>query len=283
MKRLTGISAVLFLAGTGMFVFAKPVNASCTTVPKAGNYTVSTSCQFPFAAVDGVDTSSGNNTAVLTISTTKALTVGDGQTIVAGSIDLTASSVSINFVGTGKINPGTEYHIYALDEDGDGSPSSTTFALSQGAGYVRRGGLTSATNEDTWATSTNIDCGPNDLYAGPGQTGFYTTSFTNNLGNASFDWNCDGVETQQNTQVYTCVSCTNGSGYASINPTLGGTVSLDDGLNQPSNGWLTSAPGCGNSGARYTVNSTGCKDPAPAPVACTNYITSLGNVTQACN
>lgn len=263
--------AVIILLGAGMFVGVKPVEAACTSVPIGGNYAVSTSCQFNYT-VDGVDTSTGNNTAVLTINTTKALTVGDGQTVVAGSIDLSAASVSINFVGTGKLNTGTEYHIYATDADADGWPDSTTLAIS---GTTRRGTFTNVTYEDSW--TTQIDCGPSSALAKPGQTTYQAGTFTNTVNAAlTHDWNCDGVETTAFNRVYTCNACTNGSGYASNQAALTGTANQD-----PANtGFLTSKPACNVAGTRYTISATTCQDPAVAN--CTAQATSNGSVTQTC-
>ena len=263
--------AVIILLGAGMFLGAKPVEAACTNVPVGGNYAVSTSCQFSYT-IDGVDTSTGNNTAVLTINTTKALTVGTGQTVIAGSIDLSAANVSINFVGTGKLNTGIEYHILATDSDGDGWPDSTTYSTSAG---TRRGAYTSATYEDTWATT--IDCGPNNASAKPGQTVYQAGSFTNAVNAALvYDWNCDGVETKAFTRVYTCNACTNGSGYASNQAALSGVANQD-----PVNtGFITSTPACNTAGTRYTISATTCQDPAVAN--CTAQATSNGAVTQTC-
>ena len=274
MNKLLNITAILLLSGAGLFVVARPAEAACTSVPIAGSYTVGTSCQFPFAAVDGVDTASGNNTAVLTISTTRALTVGDGQTIVAGSIDLSAASVSINFVGSGKVNTGSEYHIYTTgDADGDGHVNSTTFSTS---GTFRRAAITAYTYEDSLSTQSNLDCGPDSAAAKPGQGTYQSGSFTNSLTGLSYDWNCDGVETKAFTVVYTCGACTNGSGYASTQATLTGTANQD-----PVNtGFLTSTPGCNTAGTRYTVSSLACQDPLAAD--CSLTATSNGSVTQTC-
>ena len=271
MKRFIIFSLfILVLLSLGLFDGVKPAYAACTNVPLSGNYTVGASCSFPYTNAaasntsqnyaDGVDTATGNNTATITISSTYTLTVPNGQTLVAGSVIATAANVSMNFVGTGQLVADPGDHIFVTDTDLDGFPANTTFTTT---GTTRRASMstTQSTYEDQYLSSTGVDCYDSNANAHPGQTAWYST----NRGDGSFDYNCDGSQTQDFISIYTCSACTNSSGYASTINTTSGYSAL---------------PGCGVTATMYTVTNSSCQNPAVA--GCSGAY-STSSVTQLCH
>lgn len=245
------ITLTLFLLA-GHWMASSVVAVDCTSIPVTGDYTVTASCTFPNSPIDGIDSGIGStNTAKLTIGATGSLSVLNGQTLAVGSVESNLGG-SITVVDGAAIKT---VPIYVTDADSDGYASQT---LSQSlTGTTRRNTVTAVT-----------DCGDGDANAHPGQTTYYTTTFNNTVSadTTSYDWNCDGSETQQYaTATYTCAGCTNGSGYASFQNTT--------------NGYQTSVPACGVAGTYYTVTNATCLDPAVA-----NCSTSSTNaqVTQPC-
>lgn len=279
MQQVRRYILVLILCSPLLFVDVKPAFAvSCANVPLSGNYTVGTSCIFPFpnstavSGVDGVDTASGNNTATITIGANQSLTLQQNQTIVASSVILTNTGVSINTNVTGAaIMTDPADHIFiGADADADGYPAYSANVVFSLTGTSRRAAMSTATSvyENQYSTpSTGMDCGDGNASAHPGQTTAFTTSFTSSInGAASYDWNCDGTQAQTYpTATYTCSACTNSSGYAST-------------INS-SNGYSGSVPACGTAGTYYTVTNATCQNPAQA--SCTGAY-STSSVTQSC-
>ncbi|MBN2362453.1 MAG: hypothetical protein JXR83_23575 [Deltaproteobacteria bacterium] len=82
---------------------------------------------------------------------------------------------------------GTQYFL-DYDSDGYGDGNTTIRACSRPSGYV--------TNSD--------DCDDDDGRAHPGQDEYFATA----AAGGGFDFNCDGSETRESSDVYTCTSCT---------------------------------------------------------------------------
>jgi hypothetical protein len=84
--------------------------------------------------------------------------------------------------------------------------------------------------------ATAIDCGDTNATAHPNQGTYSASTFTNTQTGLSFDWNCDGVQTQELTSLYVC----NVTGCAAHYYTI-------------ANGWSGSAPACGVQGTWNTT------------------------------
>ena len=77
------------------------------------------------------------------------------------------------------------------------------------------------------STDLTTDCGDNSASAKPGQTSYFSASFTNNQGAASWDYNCDGNEAHQYTADYSCspglTDCPSSQGWWGTEPDCGDT------------------------------------------------------------
>ncbi len=74
-----------------------------------------------------------------------------------------------------------------------GSSPRTYYRDMDGDGYGNAGVTTSACSAPSGYVSDNTDCYDNNYNAHPRQGGWFTT----NRGDGSFDYNCDGAETQE--------------------------------------------------------------------------------------
>lgn len=264
MKKLLSVGAIILL----IIVLHKV----SPTAEAACNWTYNTST-FPVTAVTcGVDPQSSEmydysaaaddatNGYVVNIPNGVTVTVNAGISgtptkLNVGSFTITGTgtlAVSANYIA---VTVGTK--CYVVDSDADGySPTPNTCSLTGGAGYIRRNKL----------TGTGVDCSDANATAKPGQTTPSSSSFTNTATGLSYDWNCNGTQTQTYpTATYSCTACTNSGGYAStINST---------------NGFSGSVPACGASGTYYTITNATCQNPAAA--ACTAAY-STSTVTQTC-
>jgi len=119
------------------------------------------------------------------------------------------------------------------------------------------------------SASATADCGDGNANAKPGQTSYFTGTFTNTATGLSYDWNCDGTQTLQNTTIYSCATSGCASHYFTITA-----------------GWQTSAPACGAS-ANWRTYPAG----AGSSGACTINVAGAGTtcptattttVTQGC-
>ncbi len=128
--------------GYGQIVsFTAPGGGTCSSVPQAGNYTVSSSCVFGAgtATYDGVDNGTGTtNNAQLNIQATKSLNVAPGQTLAYGVINKQGATI-IKFRGGVLMKA----PVWVPDQDSDNYPDSVgttgqTVAFNQPAGYMRR-------------------------------------------------------------------------------------------------------------------------------------------------
>ena len=108
-----------------------------------------------------------------------------------------------------------------LDGDGFGDDANTTVACAQPAGYVTMGG----------------DCMDSNADAHPGQL----SSFTTDRGDGSYDYDCDGIETQarrvKDPEFCVCgfgggfAGCSASSGWESDVPACGATATWHGGSN----------------------------------------------------
>jgi len=262
MKRFTPIIAFILLLGVFHIARAE-VSAACNwTFNTAG--ATATTCGINSASYEMYDYDSGGDNATNGF----ALTIPAGVTV---TVNAGTDASNLTFLGIGSLNMtggtlivsgnyvrvGTGPRCYVADADADGySPTPNTCVTTAQAGYRRKSTLTAAT----------VDCGDGNANAKPGQTTYYTTTFTNTATGLSYDWNCDGTQTKQYaTAPYSCTACTNGSGYGSY-------VAAN-------NGFLTTSPACGVAGTYYTVTNATCRDPAVAN--CSTSV-STSSVTQPC-
>ncbi len=248
--RKVGLKVLTAVAVGALFLIVAPqtvLAVNCAGVPINGSYTVTASCSFT-NTVDGVDAGTGStNTATITVNPSVTLTILAGQTIITGGI---TNNGIVAVVDTGQIRNNIAIYVTGTDADVDGYTTNTTQAYT---GSVRRNTLTSVTLTDCYDSNAN---------AKPGQTAYYTT----NRGDTSFDYDCNSTADKQSTTTYTCVACTNGSGYASTQATSGG--------------WTTSGgPACGTTENYYTITNSTCQDPAAA--TCTGAYTTASQ-TMAC-
>lgn len=249
----------------GLIVPKNAYAVNCT-VPISGNVAISSSCSFPYT-VDGVDTGTGTNPniATLTINSGATLTISANQTIATGS--LLPGNGTIIVLGGGQIQLGLP--IWMVDADGDGYPANTTQIIqtTTPTNGVRRNSLTSITEADG---NDGSSCTTNGASAG------------------------------------TCKVCLNGaaSNIAAGGDTYGdcGAIDCDGGVTKYYNGWSSNVcyyktdvsaanATCDGAGACKTtavqcaastqgvssgVTRTACK----TQVGCTGTtIGSLGNVT----
>lgn len=261
-QHLIIVFLILLFGGT---LGATRAEAACnwTLNPANGMHSMTYSCGIDGQSIEYYDYSSSADDAtngyVLTVPTGYTLTINSGAvsnttTLGIGSINLTGGTVS---VGSSYAQMSIGSKCYVVDSDGDlYSPTPTTCAESGGAGYIRKNKL----------SATTVDCGDGSADAKPGQTSFFTGTFVNGVnGSLTHDWNCDGVETKEDSAIYTCASCTNGSGYASTRNTT--------------TGFITAVPACNVSGTYYTVTNSTCQDPA---VLNCNAVSTNAAKTEAC-
>ncbi len=248
--------------------------AACNWTITANGVTAST-CGVDAASSEYYDYSAGADDATnaynITIPNGVTVTVnagtdsshktylGSGQFTVTGSGTLAVSASNI------VVSVGPKCYVPDCDSDGysptpQGCATTSTMCADGTTAWKRKSKLTANT----------VDCGDiksNGENAHPGQASFFTGTFTNGV-NASLthDWDCSGTEVQQDSAIYTCAACTNGSGYASnINSTTG---------------FITAVPACNTSGTYYTVTNGVCQDPA---VANCSAVSTNAPKTEACN
>ncbi len=260
-KLLTVFSFVLFLVT--LQNISPHALAACNWTNNTSGVTATT-CGIDGQSSEYYDYSAGADDATngynVTIPNGVTVTVNAG--IVSALTHLGVGKFT--FTGGGTLAVSSNYiavtvgpKCYVLDSDADGySPSPNTCSTTGGVGYVRKNKL----------TSTAVDCSDANATAHPGQTTPSSGTFTNTATGLSYDWNCDGVQTQTYaTATYSCTACTNSGGYAStINTT---------------NGYSGSVPACGAAGTYYTVTNATCQNPAVA--SCTGAYTTA-SVTQTC-
>jgi hypothetical protein len=104
--------------------------------------------------------------------------------------------------------------VFFLDGDGDGYGGTTS---STGCGPPDTG---------AWVTKGN-DCDDSNPMVNPGQTAYFTTGYTRSgTSNVSFDYDCDGQETESGSNAkaacaYSGLTCA-GSGYLAATPARSG-------------------------------------------------------------
>ncbi len=112
--------------------------------------------------------------------------------------------------------------------------------------------------------ATTTDCGDANANARPGQTTYYTTTFTNTVTGLSGDWNCNGVEAKGYPSSYACSPTGCANHYFTI-----------------SNGWAGGIPACGVATTWYSYGGGGtCLYIAGQNRACPGVTSST--VTQSC-
>ena len=90
---------------------------------------------------------------------------------------------------------------------------------------------------DTDGGSCGGDCGDSTADAFPGQTSYFTNSFTDESGSPSFDYDCDGIETQQSIRNGgTCRTQDPPPSCPTCERLCGGS------------GWIGGVPACGEQG-----------------------------------
>lgn len=263
MKRILTIASAALFLWTFHQTGVPTAHAACG-FSHSSNGATATTCGIDAQSSEYYDYSAGvddaTNGYTLTVPagvtvTLNAGALGTPTRLYVGKLDTSqngAVAISANYV---QVTLGEK--CYVLDSDGDlYSPTPTTCSTTGGAGYIRKNKLAGLT----------ADCGDGNASAKPGQTTYSSSSFTNTATGLSYDWNCDGTQTQTYaTATYACSGCTNGSGYGSSINT--------------SNGFSGSVPACGAAGTYYTVTNGSCLDPAVG--GCSGAY-STSSVTQTC-
>lgn len=272
----------------------KPAIAACNWSYSTAGVTIAASCTVDANTTENYDYSSGTDDAtngyVVTLPASPAyiITVNSGTTTTTtlgvGSFKINGGSIA---VGTsGKVQVTINNKCYVPDCDKDGYSPTTTCSTSAGTcpsgtagSYVRKNKLTALT----------LDCYDNNAHSSPADTTYYTQQRGSDTtaggysggavdaagqSGASYDYNCNGTEDKNNTNIYSCAACTNGSGYGSFQPDINGVLGTNG-----QTGWLTSAPACGASATLYTVSNGICADPAVAD--CSTLTTNAAS-TQSC-
>jgi len=268
-----GVSSFIII----LFVFSvgariSPTYAACDFSGVSGA-TYASTCAVDATSTELYDyaTAEANpNTWTLTLNTGAVVTVwGDAttQTVLnVGKIVFNGGRLVLDTTANAKkvIKFGTSASCWLQDADSDGYPANRTCSPTQvDATYHRLYNLASTTNTDC--------CDPNagnNSSVNPGQASYFTTSITNCSGyTGTFDYNCSGtIEKQYPEVILACAGCTNGSGYASFQPTT--------------SGWFPAVPACGAATDSYYTYSDGtCRDPA---VADCNTFYTLVSATQPC-
>ncbi len=180
--------------------FTTPGGGQCSSVPEAGNYTISTSCVFTGTTADGVDNGSGaTNNAQMTIQAGQSLTLGPNQTIAYGSISKQGASI-VKFSGA-ILKKGA---VWVPDTDDDGYPDTTfapttqVIATSKPAGYIRR----------ALANGLGADCNSSD------------NQVFQNIASSAVDYDLD--------RYYTGNSATSCVGASQLNNPPSGAILLRD-------------------------------------------------------
>lgn len=153
--------SIIIFVSISAFLFFSPiiVNADdCSSVPKGGDYIVSSSCSFS-GTVNGVDAGG------ITVDTNQVLLVNDGQTIAWGPGESIVINGSITITNGGQLK---QTYLWMLDSDNDGYPASTTQVAADnqtaagGSTYKQRSNLNSYTavdvNESSNTTWQYLDC-----------------------------------------------------------------------------------------------------------------------------
>lgn len=244
-------------------------------IPTGGNWTISAACALAFN--DGVDngsvTISGGWT--LTINSNVSFNFNPGQTI-------TVAAGSSIVLGSGTSQIAKKYILYT-DGDGDRyAPSGSTQTFSDSAsisGYTRRYNLLGG-------YFAPVDCYDSNAAAKPGQILWYTTS----RGDASYDYNCDSVQTKG----YTASAGTgNGAGrcydYSAACYQQSGTAGWIAYPGSAPDGGAGAVPACGSTGHYIIAGGTyggtgvfGCASPLPGSGQCYNSLT-IGLTAQPCH
>lgn len=223
---------------------------NCPAFTDNASNTLSTTCTMTYT--DGVN---GGN-----ISVSGSLTLSSGGDLVFNSgHSITISSGGKIIISGGEIQKGILEE--GTDNDGDGYPGDFIYAAS-----------------GTDRSKSEIDCYDSNASAYPGETSYFTvvrgssTDAWGNTGN-SYDYNCDGVVTEEFTQEVT--SCIQG-GSTPCN--TGGTACSSPTC---SNGnTTTTVPGCGGAllgsscipkskGAIFSCGGIECPEWVCAPVSAT--------------
>lgn len=204
----------------------------------------------------------------------------------------------------------SKYYLFFQDADGDTYPTQTTDSVplttATAAGYVRRyaskttidcndanaalyQNLTGYVDSDGdgytvgsaqqvcsgaslpsgyRATSLGTDCYDSNANAHPGQTAWFTTD----RGDLSYDYNCDGLQTQQYTTVTSkCLVSIPGKTFAdSLSGKITELIKGFFGENAHAClsgyvGWVTSVPACGGTGTLYP-DACDCLNPQDSAV-----------------
>jgi hypothetical protein len=182
--------------------------------------TISSSCEMPngSAGVSSVDGPEHGNLAVsggtLTIDSGAQLVINNGY-----GISFSGGSVSVASGAT--IVLGQE--MYGTDNDGDGYIAGSNWNTSGGTSRVNFG----------ISTPFN-DCNNNDANVYPGQTGYFSTPTQTDLGANTYDYNCDGTQTEyrnwpqngdcQYSTRTTCVTSPSIEEWSGADPGCGGTA-----------------------------------------------------------
>jgi len=215
--------------------------------PLGGNHAIAISCSY-FGSIGGVDAGTGtSNTGVLTINTSKKLTLNAAQQVAWGSISLQTGS-SIN-IGTGGIL--RRAPVWLVDADGDGfiNAADQYIGTTPPAGGVRRNTVTANyAYYSNLSTSPALDCNDSNQYVYRTETSLVT------------DADNDGYKTSAAAS-NPCV------GDAS---TINGRTYYKDASNASS--WLPDA--------QKLSATTDCYDTSAAPCPPTSVSASAASATQ---
>lgn len=212
-----------------------------------GTATISGSCDIS-TGVPGVSSIDGPEHGNLKLAG-GTLTVNSGAKLVMNSgYSISFSGGSMAIPSGGQIVLGQD--LCGSDNDGDG--------------YVGGSSWTAASSCGSSVARANIsgggfgDCNDNNANVHPGQTAYFTTPTLTDLGSNTYDYNCDGTQTKQYTQLstITCHDPSYGCRSSSGGYAIGGDVTSDDAcVSGGSAGWATTVPACGQTDNNGYYNS----------------------------
>jgi len=230
-------------------------------IPNSGAWTISGGCTI--SSLDGVQsgntTISGGNTLTLNAKfaftpgnsitiTSGHIAIGGGGSIVAGYLYYPNGTVCSGYT-TLYFNAASSWSGYQLRTNTSYSGLNGAYVDSDGDGYGAGGYTQFCGTIPGGYTSDDSDCYDGNSYAHP--YSYYWSSY--NRGDGSYDYNCDGQQTEAQTQT---------GGGACYAPTGNYQCPVDPGLlsfGPMTNGWdASSPPGCGQSGTYIQVYGNRC-------------------------
>jgi hypothetical protein len=194
-----------------------------------GTATITSSCTMPYNST-GVSNVDGPENGNLSVSNGATLTISSRATLIFNNNGTTGYSMLFPGVGTVAVASGAQIifkeNMCATDNDGDGYMATSTWTPAASCGA-----MPPRTNFS--ASMPFGDCNDSNANVHPGQTAYFTTSATTDLGANTYDYNCDGALSYSNSTGTATLSSTGGCNSPSTCSSPMGTLGYS--------GWV----GCG--------------------------------------